>query len=432
MERMEFARLVRDALANLYDNAALETHPLADFLPKPAEAKVSRAEHLRAALLKAIESLRPPKGDDPHDAIPWRPYRILHGRYVEGLDLQALEKRLALSTRHLSREHGRAIAALASILWDQAFSQSRAPQATAEAADVDALADELGGFEVVPETVDLAQVLRATVDIFRPRAESVGAELILSLPKNGLPTLRTDRIILRQILLSLLNYALRMRTEGALVIGLEATPAQLALWARYRTRGQPITQPAEAKKETALEVARYWAQRLGATLQVQSVHLPSGLEQLVLSWPHRGQPIILVIDDQEAAIRLFERYLRHLPLRVMGLRDPQQALSEAHRLQPRAIILDVMMPTQDGWEVLQALRADPGTSHIPVVICSVWDVPELASTYGAAGFVKKPIDRQDLLKVLARLGLLDSSVGSCPEDGGGSPLAPAGIGADAS
>ena len=60
MERAEFARLVRDALANLYDNAALETHPLADFLPKPAEAKVSRAEHLRAALLKAIESLRPP------------------------------------------------------------------------------------------------------------------------------------------------------------------------------------------------------------------------------------------------------------------------------------------------------------------------------------------------------------------------------------
>jgi CheY-like chemotaxis protein len=411
MERMEFARLVRDALANLYDNAALETHPLADFLPKPAEAKVSRAEHLRAALLKAIESLRPPKGDDPRDAIPWRPYRILHGRYVEGLDLQALEKRLALSTRHLSREHGRAIAALASILWDQAFPQSRAPKATAEAADVDVLADELGGFEVVPETVDLAQVLRATVDIFRPRAESVGAELIL---------------------LSLLNYALRMRTEGALVIGLEATPAQLALWARYRTRGQPITQPAEARKETALEVARYWARRLGATLQVQAVHLPSGLEQLVLSWPNRGQPIILVIDDQEAAIRLFERYLRHLPLRVMGLRDPQQALSEAHRLRPRAIILDVMMPTQDGWEVLQALRADPGTSHIPVVICSVWDVPELASTYGASGFVKKPIDRQDLLKVLARLGLLDSSVGSCPEDGEGSPPAPAGIGADAS
>jgi CheY-like chemotaxis protein len=187
-----------------------------------------------------------------------------------------------------------------------------------------------------------------------------------------------------------------------------------------------------AEKEAALQVARYWAQRLGASFETKYVHPPSGLEQLTLSWPRGGQPAILVVDDQEVAIHLFERYLHRVPLRVVGVREPKLALAEARRLRPRAIILDVMMPTQDGWEVLQTLQADPDTSHIPVIICSVWDVPELASAYGAAGFVKKPVNQQDLLEALARLRLLDNSAGSRSADAEEPPPTLAGIGADAS
>ncbi len=432
MEHTEFARLVRDALANLHDNAALEIHPLAMLLPSPSGGKTSRAERLRAVLLQGIEKLRPPQGIDPaSDSIPWRPYLILWGRYVDGLDLQALEQRLALSTRHLCREHGRAVTALASLLWDEAFLSAEPLKAPAsDTIDANALADELGDFEVTQETIDLAQALRATVDVLLRRAEAVGADLILSLPSNDLPPLQTDRIILRQILLTLLNYALRTRSEGAVVIGAEATSAHIALWTRYRAAGQPAAQMAE--KEAALQVARYWAQRLGASFETKYVHPPSGLEQLTLSWPRGGQPAILVVDDQEVAIHLFERYLHRVPLRVVGIREPKQALAEARHLQPQAIILDVMMPTQDGWEVLQTLQADPDTSHIPVIICSVWDVPELASAYGAAGFVKKPVNRQDLLEALARLQLLDSSAGSHPADVEEPPPTLAGIGADAS
>ena len=432
MERTEFARLVRDALASLHDNAALETHPLATLLPSPAGSKTSRAEHLRAMLLQAIEKLRPPEGIDPaSDTIPWRPYLILWGRYADGLDLQALEQRLALSTRHLCREHGRAITALASLLWDETFSSAEPLKApVADTTDANAPADELGDFEVMRESIDLAEVLQATIGALRRRAESVGADLILSLPRDDLPSLQTDRIILRQILLTLLNYALRMRSGGAVVIGAEATSAYIALWTRYRTAGQPATQVAE--KEDALQVARYWAQRLGASFDTKHVHPPSGLEQLSLHWPRGEQSAILVVDDQEVAIHLFERYLHRAPLRVVGIREPKQALAEARRLRPRAIILDVMMPTQDGWEVLQTLQADPDTSHIPVIICSVWDVPELASAYGAAGFVKKPVNRRDLLEALARLQLLDSSAGSHPTDAEESPPTLAGTRAGAS
>jgi CheY-like chemotaxis protein len=74
------------------------------------------------------------------------------------------------------------------------------------------------------------------------------------------------------------------------------------------------------------------------------------------------------------------------------------------------------MPTMDGWEILQALQADPETRHIPVIVCSVWDEPELAFSLGAADFLKKPITQRDLLDALVRLKLLDTLDGPHLED----------------
>ena len=59
-----------------------------------------------------------------------------------------------------------------------------------------------------------------------------------------------------------------------------------------------------------------------------------------------------------------------------------------------------MMPEQDGWETLQALHNDDATRHIPVVVCSVLDDPELAFSLGASGFIAKPVRQEDLLRCL--------------------------------
>jgi CheY-like chemotaxis protein len=62
-----------------------------------------------------------------------------------------------------------------------------------------------------------------------------------------------------------------------------------------------------------------------------------------------------------------------------------------------------MMPTQDGWEILQALKNDPATQHVPVIICSVLDDPELARSLGAVAYLHKPVTQADLLSVLTTL-----------------------------
>ena len=80
------------------------------------------------------------------------------------------------------------------------------------------------------------------------------------------------------------------------------------------------------------------------------------------------------------------------------------ALRLARELQPDAITLDVMMPSQDGWEVLQRLKSEPDTRRIPIIICSVLDDPELAFSLGAVACLKTPVSQADLVGALGGLG----------------------------
>ena len=91
---------------------------------------------------------------------------------------------------------------------------------------------------------------------------------------------------------------------------------------------------------------------------------------------------------------------------VIGVYDPAQVLELARTYLPRVISLDVMMPKVDGWEILQALQADPLTHSIPVIICSAWEEPELARSLGAAAFLKKPVTQKDFVTALETIGLL--------------------------
>ena len=65
------------------------------------------------------------------------------------------------------------------------------------------------------------------------------------------------------------------------------------------------------------------------------------------------------------------------------------------------------MPKLDGWEILQSLRLNEKTRHIPIVVCSAWGEPELAESLGADYFLRKPIIQKELLEILETI--LDDS-----------------------
>ena len=102
-------------------------------------------------------------------------------------------------------------------------------------------------------------------------------------------------------------------------------------------------------------------------------------------------------------ITLFRRYLAGYPYLVLTTDEADLALQLAKDSSPELIVLDVLLPQRDGWEILQSLKSHPLTQHIPVLVCSVLDSPELARVLGADGFLHKPPGETEFLGVLAHL-----------------------------
>jgi Amt family ammonium transporter len=86
---------------------------------------------------------------------------------------------------------------------------------------------------------------------------------------------------------------------------------------------------------------------------------------------------------------------------VIGAADGESARAEILRRRPTVILLDVMMPREDGWEFLVGIKARDETRDIPVIVCSVLSEPQLAATLGAFAYLTKPVTQQALLGVLA-------------------------------
>jgi CheY-like chemotaxis protein len=101
---------------------------------------------------------------------------------------------------------------------------------------------------------------------------------------------------------------------------------------------------------------------------------------------------VLVIDDEAGARDLIQRALSREGFHVELAADGRSGLELARKLKPQAITLDVMMPGMDGWAVLTALKADPATADIPVIMLTVVDDKQIGFALGAADYFTKPID----------------------------------------
>jgi CheY-like chemotaxis protein len=98
--------------------------------------------------------------------------------------------------------------------------------------------------------------------------------------------------------------------------------------------------------------------------------------------------------------KLFLDWLAEAGLATASAFDGATGLDLARRLRPQLILLDIRLPKMDGWQVLTALDADPGTAAIPVVIISVTDEAQPAMSHGPLQFLVKPIDRDRFLQRL--------------------------------
>jgi DNA-binding response OmpR family regulator len=115
---------------------------------------------------------------------------------------------------------------------------------------------------------------------------------------------------------------------------------------------------------------------------------------------------VLVVDDDPEIVTLVSVRLAKRGYRIVTATDGNEALEQARRERPALIVLDVMMPGKNGWEVARALKHDPVTEHMKIVMLTAIgeQVNSITSPlYGADAFIDKPFDFTVLEKTVAEL-----------------------------
>jgi len=311
---------------------------------------------------------------------------------------------------------------------------------------------EAGRLELHPEPVALNELIDGCLAIIRPLANKKRLSLEASCEPHE-ASVCVDQSRVKQILYNLLSNAVKFTPEGGAVrvsatgpclpapgydgdfieisvqdtgIGIKPEEREL-IFEEFRQVDQAFSRQEEGTG-LGLALVRRLVELHGGRIRLDSVpgggscftftlqlqeapaavvlqrqpgRLPAPQPTAMASSP-KGLSILVVEDEREAA-ELLVLQLNRAGYVVHRASDGQRALAMAKELRPFAITLDVLIPEQDGWDVLAALKSEPLTRDIPVIMVTVIDNRELGLALGAADYLVKPIRKDALVAALRRL-----------------------------
>ncbi|HNO86221.1 MAG TPA: response regulator, partial [Anaerolineales bacterium] len=112
---------------------------------------------------------------------------------------------------------------------------------------------------------------------------------------------------------------------------------------------------------------------------------------------------VLVIDDDPDAVYLLQETLNTNEFEVVGARSGMDGHRLARQLMPDAILLDILIPDKDGWQVLHDLKVDERTANIPVILLTIVDKKALGFRLGASAYLLKPLNPREVIDTLSRV-----------------------------
>jgi CheY-like chemotaxis protein len=275
---------------------------------------------------------------------------------------------------------------------------------------------EAGRMELEPTTFDVAGLLAEVEVTITPLIEKKSQVLKVE-QAGGLPHLTADRFRIKQVLLNLLSNGYKFApVEGHITLscrlvdqttmlfsvadtGIGIKPEdQEMIFEEFR---QADGSPEQEMTGTGLGLAisKRLVEMHGGRIWVESKEpgVAGGTEQ-----SSDGKTVLVVEDDRQFS-DLLAFYLRREGYTPVQYYNGVGVLDHARRLKPALVTLDVMLPDLDGWDVLRALKSDPLTKDIPVLVISVLENSELAFSLGAVDYLIKPVRRDDLHRVLGQL-----------------------------
>lgn len=392
--RDRFLGLTKDALERFYDLSYLEQHPFARKVKQKDDGHdAARGQLLQKDLSRAISMLDSSEIRSLSSS-PLRRHHVLRLRYVERLTIQSISYELDTSERQVYRDLRQGEEDVATIL------QSWYVEETAEPSADDPDKRELVTLEIEQlktefQTIDIKSLVysaRASIEqLLSIRNVSVD---IQAPPEPVLVS--TDPVVAKHVLINLLSSAAQRSDANTLRLHLRSTDDRTSLSLQF-------TDETDGHDPLLNDIATEILYRLKWEILQNCVQNSTHILELSFG---KNIPMVLVVDDFEGLSQLLKRYLAGYRCYVVAAADGASGLGMARELQPDAVILDVMMPDMDGWEVLQRLRNHPDTQHIAVIICSVFNDPGLAHALGASSFLSKPVKREDIIQALKQEHIL--------------------------
>lgn len=313
---------------------------------------------------------------------------------------------------------------------------------------------EAGKMDLNIETVDLDRLLREVESTARPLAAKNANVFVLESP-TSLGAVRADATKLRQAIFNLLSNAAKFTHNGQITLAAAQECREGAEWITISVTDTGIgmsqdqqanlfsnfsqASPSIAAKYggtgLGLSLSQNLCRLMGGMIAVESeqgrgarftIHLPAEHTAVPIednellrdaadrhrllgdsyaglsghSTNHQKQEIILLVDDDVGFLDLAERLLLKEGYSPISTNAPETVLQIARTVRPSAILVDVLMPALNGWDVLDTLRSDPQTAAIPVVMLSILDDQQKAREQGADAFLAKPLDVAKLRKAL--------------------------------
>jgi signal transduction histidine kinase/DNA-binding response OmpR family regulator/HAMP domain-containing protein len=303
---------------------------------------------------------------------------------------------------------------------------------------------EAGRMELHVEVFPIGLLIEEVVTTIRALAEKNLNRIIVECP-DDIGRMRADILRVRQSLLNLASNASKFTEDGVITLTARREPQDGREWITFAVSDTGIGM---APEQTArlfedfsqvdasttrkyggtglgLAISRRFCRMMGGDITVESapgvgstftMRLPAESEEAVTpgqqrrfaegTVPPRDRPgthTVLVIDDDPTVRELMERFLTREGFDVVLAKNGVEGLHLAREVRPAAITLDVLMPDLDGWTVLAALKGDPGLADIPVIVSTIVDEKNKGYSLGAADYLVKPIDRERLSGILAKL-----------------------------
>ena len=284
------------------------------------------------------------------------------------------------------------------------------------------------------ESVLIAEFAMSVVDVVRPRALEKSIDLILDADEDIDARIDTAPDLLRQVLLNLLNNAIKFTDDGSVRLSIEKTVEGLYFSVKDTGAGiseeqkSSVFEPYESRNVDGdygsglgLDICRRNVERLGGKIGLQSTLgdgscfwfiIPGSIPvmesspvvpHLDVSLPDKLYGNILLVDDNATNLLLERQILESIGLTVTGAESGKKAISLVFAQRFDLVLMDINMPDMDGHQTTTAIRKVMGKEQLPIIALTAYASSEEAGRSmksGMNGYLTKPIDVEILIKEL--------------------------------